>query len=56
VTSAHFIFIPAVLAVGVVFGYVLGGRAAVDKVNMAVRKEKEREEAKQRRQERLAKK
>ena len=29
-TSAHFIFIPAVLIVGVVIGWILGGRAARD--------------------------
>jgi len=27
-TSEHIIFIPAVLLVGIVFGWVLGGRAA----------------------------
>ena len=27
-TSAHFIFIPATLIVGVVIGWILGGRAA----------------------------
>ena len=29
-TSAHFIFIPAVLLIGVVIGWVLGSRAAAD--------------------------
>ena len=29
-TSAHFIFIPAVLIVGIVIGWILGGRAARD--------------------------
>ena len=29
-TSAHFIFIPAVLLVGVVIGWILGSRAAQD--------------------------
>ena len=29
-TSAHFIFIPAVLLVGIVIGWVLGSRAAAD--------------------------
>ena len=29
-TSAHFIFIPAVLLVGIVIGWILGGRAAQD--------------------------
>jgi hypothetical protein len=29
-TSAHFIYIPVVLIVGIVFGWILGGRAARD--------------------------
>ena len=29
-TSAHFIFIPGVLLIGVVIGWILGGRAAAD--------------------------
>lgn len=29
-TSAHFIFIPAVLLVGIIIGWVLGTRAAAD--------------------------
>jgi hypothetical protein len=29
-TAAHFIFIPAVLLVGIVIGWILGGRAAQD--------------------------
>jgi hypothetical protein len=29
-TAAHFIFIPAVLLIGIVIGWVLGGRAAQD--------------------------
>jgi hypothetical protein len=29
-TSAHFIFIPAVLLIGIVIGWVLGSRAAQD--------------------------
>ena len=29
-TSAHFIFIPVVLFVGVVIGWILGSRAAAD--------------------------
>ena len=29
-TAAHFIFIPAVLLVGVVIGWILGSRAALD--------------------------
>jgi hypothetical protein len=29
-TAAHFLFIPAVLLIGIVFGWILGGRAAQD--------------------------
>jgi hypothetical protein len=29
-TSAHFIFIPGVLLVGIIIGWVLGSRAAAD--------------------------
>jgi hypothetical protein len=29
-TAAHFIFIPAILLVGIVIGWILGSRAAAD--------------------------
>jgi hypothetical protein len=29
-TSAHFIYIPVAILIGVVFGWILGGRAAKD--------------------------
>jgi len=29
-TAAHFIFIPAVLVIGIVIGWILGSRAAAD--------------------------
>ena len=29
-TAAHFIFIPAVLLIGIVIGWILGTRAAMD--------------------------
>ncbi|MDQ3170559.1 MAG: hypothetical protein M3Q55_10525 [Acidobacteriota bacterium] len=29
-TAAHFIFIPAVLVIGIVIGWILGSRAAID--------------------------
>ncbi len=38
-TAAHFIYIPFVLAIGVVIGFILGGRAARDA--FAAQKEKE---------------
>jgi hypothetical protein len=37
-TSAHFIFIPAVLLVGVVIGWILGSRAARDAYASELRK------------------
>ena len=37
-TSAHFIFIPTVLFVGVVIGWILGSRAARDAYAMELKK------------------
>ena len=37
-TSAHFIFIPVVLFVGIVIGWILGSRAAQDAFAMEMRK------------------
>jgi hypothetical protein len=42
-TAGHFIFIPAVLLVGLVIGWVLGGRAARDAYAMELRRREERE-------------
>ena len=42
-TSAHFIFIPAVLLVGIVIGWVLGSRAAQDAFAAELRRREERE-------------
>jgi len=41
-TSSHFIFIPAVLLVGVVIGWILGSRAAQDAMASELRKREER--------------
>ena len=41
-TAAHFIFIPAVLIVGVVIGWILGSRAARDAYNLELRKREEK--------------
>ena len=38
-TAAHFIFIPAVLLIGIVIGWVLGGRAAQDAFAAELREE-----------------
>lgn len=42
-TSSHFIFIPAVLLVGIVIGWVLGSRAARDAFAAELRRREERE-------------
>ena len=41
-SAAHFIFIPAVLLVGLVIGWVLGGRAAQDAYAAELRRREER--------------
>jgi hypothetical protein len=41
-TAAHFIFIPAVLLVGVVIGWILGSRAAQDAFASEMRKRESR--------------
>jgi hypothetical protein len=47
-TAAHFIFIPAVLLIGVVIGWILGGRAAQDAYAAEMRRREERERRKAR--------
>jgi hypothetical protein len=46
-TSAHFIFIPSVLMIGIVIGWVLGSRAARDAFAAELRRREERERRKQ---------
>ena len=41
-TSAHFIFIPAVLLLGIVIGWILGSRAARDAYAADMRRREER--------------
>ena len=41
-TAGHFIFIPAVLLVGVVIGWILGSRAARDAFAAELRRREER--------------
>jgi hypothetical protein len=41
--SSHFIFIPSVLLVGIVIGWVLGARAARDAYAAELRRREERE-------------
>jgi len=46
-TAGHFIFIPGVLLVGIVIGWILGGRAARDAYAAELRRREEREAKKQ---------
>ena len=41
-TAGHFIFIPSVLLVGVVIGWILGSRAAADAYASALKKRAEK--------------
>ena len=41
-TAGHFLFIPSVLLVGVVLGWILGSRAARDAYAMELRKRDEK--------------
>ena len=41
-SSAHFLFIPAVLLVGVVVGWILGSRAATDAFQAELKRREER--------------
>jgi hypothetical protein len=43
-SAAHFIFIPAVLLIGIVIGWVLGSRAAQDALAAELRRREEREQ------------
>jgi hypothetical protein len=42
VTAAHFIFIPSVMLIGLVIGWVLGSRAARDAYASELRKREEK--------------
>jgi hypothetical protein len=41
--SSHFLFIPGVLLIGIVVGWILGSRAAKDAYAAELRKREERE-------------
>jgi hypothetical protein len=41
-TSSHFLFIPAILLIGVVLGWVLGARAAKDAFAAELKRREER--------------
>ncbi len=51
-TSGHFIFIPGVLIIGLILGFLLGSRAAVDRMNLQRKRDEEREAARKARAER----
>ena len=55
-TAGHFIFIPAVLLVGVVIGWLMGSRAARDAFAVELKRREERAAKKEDREERAAKK
>jgi hypothetical protein len=42
-SASHFIFIPAVLLIGIVIGWVLGSRAAQDAFAAELRRREERQ-------------
>jgi hypothetical protein len=42
-TAAHFVFIPAVLLIGIVIGWILGARAAADAYQAEMKKREARE-------------
>ncbi len=46
-SSAHFIFIPSVLLIGVVIGWILGSRAAADAFGAELKRREERAARKQ---------
>jgi hypothetical protein len=45
-TAAHFIYIPAILLLGVVIGYILGSRAAADAYAAQARRQAQRSQGK----------
>ena len=45
-TAGHFIYIPVILLIGIVLGWVLGSRAAADAMAMEQRKREERAQRK----------
>lgn len=49
-TSAHFIYMPALVLLGIVIGYVLGGRAAEGARSAGEHRDKRREARKARRE------
>jgi hypothetical protein len=54
VTAAHFIYIPMILIVGTVLGFILGGRAARDSFAMDQKNQERRAAARAEREARIA--
>jgi hypothetical protein len=50
--SSHFLFIPGVLLIGIVAGWVLGSRAARDAFAAELRRREERDQARAKRESR----
>ena len=48
-TAAHFVFIPAVLVIGMVIGWILGSRAAADAYATELKRRDERAARKEKR-------
>ena len=44
--AAHFIYIPVCILIGIVFGWILGGRAAMDAYSAELRRRDQRKTAK----------
>jgi hypothetical protein len=44
-TSAHFIYIPVCILIGLIFGWILGGRAARDAYMAELRRREQRADA-----------
>ena len=51
-TAAHFLYIPLVAIGGLILGFIIGGRAARDRLNWELQRDKERELARQKRAQR----
>jgi uncharacterized membrane protein len=49
-TAAHFIYIPMMVIVGIVLGFILGSRAARDAFNLERKREEERQKRKEERE------
>ncbi|MCC6163492.1 MAG: hypothetical protein IT182_09105 [Acidobacteria bacterium] len=46
-TAGHFVFIPAVLLLGIVIGWILGSRAAMDAMRSQQKRAEERRRARE---------